>query len=102
MRNACLKALLVLGVLVCLSPAMLLAQGDGDLSVTIELNDDEREVLNLAIPGYIADLEKEVEGADRGNFVFRRDGLQFFVDVTVPSIREKINPRSAGDPRAER
>lgn len=63
---------------------------DMSQEVTIALTATERELLNLAIPGYIADVEKEFEGTD-GLFPDRAFGLGVFAYTTVPCIRDKIN-----------
>lgn len=62
-----------------------------DLAVTVTLNGFEREVLSLAIPGYLAALQGEVEGATAGGFQQRADGLGAFINITVPCIQYKIN-----------
>lgn len=63
---------------------------DMSQEVTITLTPTERELLNLAIPGYIADVEKEFEGTI-GRFPDRAFGLGVFAYTTVPCIRDKIN-----------
>lgn len=63
---------------------------DMSQEVTITLTPTERELLNLAIPGYIADVEKEFEGTV-GLFPDRAFGLGVFAYTTVPCIRDKIN-----------
>jgi len=63
---------------------------DPGAAVTIDLTRTEREVLNLAIPGYIADLEKEYEGT-QDTFPNRAFGLDLFISTTVPCIEKKIN-----------
>lgn len=62
-----------------------------ETSVTFDLTPGEREALNLAIPGYIAALEAEVEGAAAGGFGDREFGLALFANLTVPCIRDQIN-----------
>lgn len=59
--------------------------------VTIRMTSSERELLNLAIPGYIADVQGEEVGATDGGFVGRAFGLHVFSSTTVPCIREMIN-----------
>jgi len=66
---------------------------DDSAAVTIDLTRTEREVLNLAIPGYIADLEAEFEGT-REHFPNRAFGLGLFIKTTVPCIDEMINDPS--------
>ncbi len=70
---------------------------DPSQEVTITLTASERELLNLAIPGYIADLEKEFEGASAGGFEGRAFGLGVFAYTTVPCIRDLINAAGLGE-----
>lgn len=64
---------------------------DPSMDVSLHLTASEREVLNLAIPGYIADLEAEEAGAAAGGFGDRAFGLHVFIHITVPCIEGKIN-----------
>lgn len=63
---------------------------DASQEVTITLTPTERELLNLAIPGYIDAVEAEFEGTV-GLFPDRAFGLGVFAYTTVPCIRDKIN-----------
>lgn len=64
-------------------------------SVDLNLPPIERELLSLAIPGYVAALEAEIDGTDgqdgSGNFPPRFGGLVWFATVTVPCIQDKIH-----------
>jgi hypothetical protein len=62
-----------------------------DRGVTITLNSFERELLNLAAPGYIEVLKLEQEGALAGGYQARADGLAAFINISVPCIIQKIN-----------
>jgi len=64
---------------------------DPDAAVTVSMTETEREVLNLAIPGYIADLQGELAGAADAGFQNRAFGLGIFAFTTVPCIRDKVN-----------
>ena len=64
---------------------------DPSNDVSLHLTAGERELLSLAIPGYLDALEAEKAGAESGAFDFRAIGLGWFIDITVPCIRDKIN-----------
>lgn len=64
---------------------------DPSKEVSLHLTAGERELLSLAIPGYLDALEAEKAGALAGAFDFRAIGLGWFIDITVPCISGKIN-----------
>ena len=68
---------------------------DPRLRVTIPLNQRERELIHLALEGFIADLEHEQVGTSAANppFELRSGFLGFFIDAVVPTIQSRVGGR---------
>jgi hypothetical protein len=65
---------------------------DPDLRITIPLHQRERELIHLAMEGFIADLEHEAVGTSNAvpAFDLRTGFLQFFISAVVPSIQSRV------------
>ena len=85
------------------SPCEALGSGfDKSQRVTIPLNQRERELIHLAMEGFIADMQHERDGVvmassverdpsfDAHPFFVRDFFLGFFIDVVVPSIQDRV------------
>ena len=85
------------------SPCEALGQGfDKSQRVTIPLNQRERELIHLAMEGFIADMQHERDGVvmassierdpsfDAHPFFVRDFFLGFFIDEVVPSIQDRV------------
>ena len=68
---------------------------DRSLRVTIPLHQRERELIHLALEGFIADMEHEQVGTSTANppFELRAGFLGFFIDVVVPTIQSRVGGR---------
>ena len=77
---------------------------DPSLRVTIPLHQRERELIHLALEGFIADLEHERVGTNTANppFELRSGFLGFFIDAVVPTIESRVGGRVVDEfPRPE-
>ncbi len=85
------------------SPCEALGSGfDKSQRVTIPLNQRERELIHLAMEGFIADMQHERDGVVMASSIerdadfnahpfFVRDFfLGFFIDAVVPSIQDRV------------
>jgi hypothetical protein len=68
---------------------------DPGLRITIPLHQRERELIHLAMEGFIADLEHEAVGTSNAvpPFELRAGFLQFFITAVVPSIQSRVAGR---------
>lgn len=68
---------------------------DRSLRVTIPLHQRERELIHLALEGFIADMEHEQVGTNTANppFELRSGFLGFFIDLVVPTIQSRVGGR---------
>lgn len=75
-----------------LSPCEAAFGFDQSLRVTIPLHQRERELIHLAMEGFIADLEHEAAGTSNAvpAFDLRTGFLQFFITNVVPSIQSRV------------
>ena len=78
-----------------LSPCEAAFGFDPSLRVTIPLHQRERELIHLALEGFIADLEHERVGVSSANppFELRAGFLGFFIDPVVPTIQTRVGGR---------
>ncbi len=74
---------------------------DGADGVSITLTPTEREVIDLAVPGYIGAVRKESEGTGPTGFLGRAGGLDWFANITVPCLFQKINHDADGNALGE-
>lgn len=74
---------------------------DGADGVTITLTPTERELIDLAVPGFITALQKESEGSGPAGFLGRAGGLDWFANISVPCIFQKVNHDSDGNALGE-
>ncbi len=85
-----------------ISPCEALDGFDKSQRVTIPLNQRERELIHLAMEGFIADMQHERDGVgmvssierdpsfDAHPFFVRDFFLGFFIDAVVPSIQDRV------------
>ena len=65
---------------------------DKNMRITIPLHQRERELVHLAMEGFIADLEHEMVGTSNAepSFDSRAFFLQFFITDVIPSIQSRV------------
>ncbi len=65
---------------------------DKNMRITIPLHQRERELVHLAMEGFIADLEHEMVGTSNAepSFDLRAGFLQFFITNVVPTIQSRV------------
>lgn len=75
-----------------LSPCEAAFGFDKNLRITIPLHQRERELIHLAMEGFIADLEHEAVGTSNAvpSFDLRSGFLQFFITAVVPSVQSRV------------
>lgn len=77
------------------SPCEAVFGFDPSLRITIPLHQRERELIHLAMEGFIADMEHEATGTSSAvpPFELRTGFLEFFITDVVPSIQSRVAGR---------